>query len=283
MIARIADICYNSKYQWLETAGFFVSGAAHVRDTNMTDQNNPRFQGERYLTLRKILDVIEEQQSAIKPTLIIDISLVSPGAMQDSAQKESWALLASGIRHLMDGAPGGAPGSMTSALSKASLRSSSLASSVGVKPPQFQHMYYDVDYTTGHEAAIFDCKRLIEAAEGDLPKSRQIIQQKILTEKPVGAFGVMTDIPDPELRDLFGKVAQQLGVSAEVVGLERPKVPDDAVSKENLTAMRKQMVLSFNMLSDSYAEVCKKLYAALPDIPVPEAPAFKSKGRDFDL
>lgn len=249
----------------------------------MTDQNNPRFQGDRYLTLRKILEVIEERQAAIKPTLIIDIGVVSPGAMQDSAEKESWALLSNGIRHLMDGAPGGAPGSMTGALSKASLRSASLAASVGVKPPQFQHMYYDVDYTTGHEAAIFDCKRLIEAAEGDLAKSRQIIQQKILTEKPVGAFGVMTDIPDPELRDLFGKVAQSMGVSVDAAGFERPKVPDDAVSKENLTAMRKQMVLSFNMLSDAYADVCKKLYAALPHIPAPEAPVFKSKGRDFDL
>lgn len=249
----------------------------------MTDQNNPRFQGERYLTLRKVLEVIEEQQNAIKPALILDISMVSPGAMQESAQKESWALLAQGVKHLMDGAPGGAPGSMTGALSKTSLRSSSLAASVGVKPPQFEHMYYEVDYATGHEAALLDCKRLIEAAEGDLPKSRQIIQQKIMTEKPVGAFGVMTDIPDPELRDLFGKVAQSMGVTVDAAGLERPKVPDDAVSKENLTAMRKQMVLSFNMLSDAYAEVCKKLYATLPGIPAPEAPAFKSKGRDFDL
>jgi|GEM_PF-1260485 len=249
----------------------------------MTDQNNPRFQGDRYLTLRKVLETIEAQQAAIAPTLIIDISLTAPGAMRESAEKEAWSLLASGVKHLMDGAPGGAPGSMTGALSKASMRSSSLASSVGVKPPQFEQMYFNVEYTTGYEAAIFDCKRLIEAAEGDLPKSRQIIQQKIMTEKPVGAFGIMTDIPDPELRDLFGKVAQSMGVETNLPGQSAPRTAEDAVSKENLTAMRKQMVMSYNMLSDAYAEVCQKLTAALDNIPAPEAPQFKSKGRSFDL
>mgnify|MGYP007088348916 CR=1 FL=1 len=247
----------------------------------MTDQNNPRFQGDRYLTLRKILEVVENQQSAIVPTLITNINLISPGAMQQGAEKEAWGLLAKGIRHLMDGAPGGAPGSMTEAISRASLRSSALASSVGVKPPQFENMYFDVDYTNGHEAAIFDCKRLVDSAGGDMAKSRQIIQQKILTEKPVGAFGIMTDIPDPELRDLFGKVAQSMGIKAE--GIPAPKAPEDAVSKENLNAMRKQMVMSLNMLSDAYAEVCKKLTEELPRIPEPEQPQFKSKGRSFDL
>lgn len=247
----------------------------------MTDQNNPRFQGDRYLTLRKVLEFVEGQQSALTPKLITDITLLSPGSMQQSAEKEAWGLMAKGIRHLMDGAPGGAPGSMTEALSRTSLRNSSLASSLGVKPPQFEKMYFDIDYTNGHEAALFDCKRLVESAEGDLAKSRQIIQQKILTEKPVGAFGIMTDIPDPELSDLFGRVAKSMGV--EVSGIPAPKPPEDAVSKENLNAMRKQMVMSFNMLSDAYAEVCKKLYAELPRIPEPEQPQFKSKGRSFDL
>ncbi len=247
----------------------------------MTDQNNPRFQGDRYLTLRKVLEVVESQQSALTPALITNINLISPGSMQQSAEKEAWGLLAKGIRHLMDGAPGGAPGSMTEAISRASLRISSLASSVGVKPPQFEPLFFDIEYTNGHEAALFDCKRLIESVEGDMAKSRQIIQQKIQTEKPVGAFGIMTDIPDPELRDLFGKVAQSMGVKVD--GMPAPKAPEDAVSQESLNAMRKQMVMSFNMLSDAYTDVCKQLAEQLPRIPEPEQPQFKSKGRNFDL
>ena len=76
---------------------------------------------------------------------------------------------------------------MTEALSQTSLRSSAFAAALGVKPPQFEPMYFSVDYKTGHEAALFFCRRLIEAAEGDLSKSRQIIQQKILLEKPNSA------------------------------------------------------------------------------------------------
>lgn len=248
----------------------------------MTDQNNPRFQGERYLTLRSILDAIDKHRADIQPALIVDITRVSPGSMRESAEKEAWTLLASGIRHLMDGAPGGGPGSMTGALTKASLRSSALAASLGVRPPQFEQMYFEADYSTGHEAAIFDCKRLIEAADGDLAKSRQIIQHKIMTEKPYGAFGIMTDIADPELKDLFGQVAQSMGIETGLPE-NRPAVPEDAVSKENLTAMRKQMVLSFNILGDAYADVCAVLHGELENFPPPAAPAHKPKGGDYRL
>lgn len=248
----------------------------------MADQNNPSFQGERYLTLRKVLETVDAKQAALSPGLILDITKMAPGATQQSAQKEAWALLGKGIRHLMDGAPGGNPGSMTEALSRASLRSAAIAASIGVKPPKFEQIFHEVDYSTGHEAALSDCKRLIEAAEGDLPKSRQIIQQKIFHENPVGAFGIMTDIVDPELSDLFGKVAQSMGISAGLPGAA-PKTPDNAVSKENLGALRKQMIMSFNMLSDAYADVCQTLAAELPNIPRPEAPQFRSKGRSFDL
>lgn len=249
----------------------------------MTDQNNPRFQGDRYLTLTKVLETIEAQQKELTPGLIIDISLMSPGSMQQSAEKEVWSLLANGIRHLRDGAPGGGAGSMTSALTKASLRSSSLAASIGVTPPEFQKMYFEVDYSTGHEAALSDCKHLIEAAESDLPKSRQIIQQKITTAQAAGAFGIMTDIVEPELSDLFGKVAKSMGIDVEKPAAARVAVPEDAVPQESLTALRKQMMMSANMMADAYETVCKKLTEALPAIPPPAAPAFKSKGRDFDF
>ncbi len=239
-------------------------------------QNSLRFQQERYLTLDSILGMIEKHTKAATPMLITDIHTLSPGALKQSADKEAWELMARGIRHLKDGAPGGNPGSMTEALSRASLRSSALATSLGVKAPQFEQMYFNVDYSTGHEAAIFYTKRLTEAAEGDSSKSRQIIQQKIYTEKPFGAFGIMTDM-DPELRDIFDAVRQSTGVTPQ------QPAPKHNIPAEDINAMRKQMVTSFNMLVESYAEVCKTLHAEVASTPAPILPKPSNKGHSFDL
>lgn len=240
---------------------------------------NDRFAQERSQTFDRILEIIEAKAKATAPALITDIHSLSPGALQESAEKESWSLLAKGLRHLKDGAPGGQPGSMAGALSRSSLRNAALASSLGVKPPQFEQMYFQVDYSTGHEAALFYTKRLIEAAEGDFSKSRQIIQQKISSEKPFGAFGIMTDV-DPELRDIFEAVRQSTGVDAG------PKPDADAVPHKNLAAMRKQMMTSFNMLVDSYTEACKTLRQELENIPAPkppQPPKQDKRGQSFDF
>lgn len=242
------------------------------------DQND-RFDHERSQTFDRILAVIEAKTKAITPVLITDIHSLSPGALQQSAEKESWELLARGLRHLKDGAPNGQPGSMAGALSRASLRNSALASSLGVKAPQFEQMFFQVEYSTGHEAALFYTKRLIEAAEGDFSKSRQIIQQKISSEKPFGAFGIMSDV-DPELRDIFDAVRKSTGVDAS------PKPDVNAVPHEDVAAMRKQMMTSFNMLVDSYTEACKTLRQALADIPAPkppQPPKQDKRGQSFDF
>jgi hypothetical protein len=240
---------------------------AHPQDT---------FDQERKDSFTKIIEWVEAKAKAVTPPLIIDIHAVSPGAMQQSAEKESWELLAKGLRHLKDGAPGGQPGSMAEALSRASLRNSSLASSLGVKQPQFEQIYFNVDYTSGHEAAVFYTKRLIEAAEGDFSKSRQIIQQKIFSEKPFGAFGIMTDV-DPELRDIFDAVRKSAGVDA--APLRGDTLDADAVSKRDLADMRKQMVTSFNMLVDAYTQACETLKAEVGNIPAPVAPKPQRPGK----
>jgi len=239
---------------------------------------NPGFEQERSQTFDCILALIEAKVQAAPPALITDIHSISPGAMKQGAETEAWQLLARGIRHLKDGAPGGQPGSMTGALSKTSLRSSSLAASLGIKPPQFEQMYFNVDYETGHAAAIFFCKRLTEAAEGDLSKSRQIIQQKIYSEKPFGAFGIMTDLADPELRDIFDAVRKSAGVAPGNM-----PAPQDAVPQEGLAAMRKQMVTAFNMLVECYGEACKTLRAEVSNLPAPPPPHIGRRGQTFDF
>jgi len=242
-----------------------------------------KFEQERKAGFTKIIEWVEAKAQAVNPPLILDIHAASPGAMQQSAEKESWQLLAKGLRHLKDGAPGGNPGSMAEALSRASLRNASLASSLGVKPPQFEQMYFNAEYSSGHEAAVFYTKRLIEAAEGDFSKSRQIIQQKIFSEKPFGAFGIMTDV-DPELRDIFDAVRKSAGVNADP--LRGSTVDAEAVSKRDLADMRKQMVTSFNMLADAYTAACAELKSEVGNIPAPAAPKPPrpgKSGQSFDL
>ena len=246
-------------------------------------QPNGSFDQERKDSFAKIIEWVDAKAKAVTPALIIDIHAASPGAMQQSAEKEAWTLLAKGLRHLKDGAPGGNAGSMAEALSRASLRSSALASSLGVKAPQFEQMYFNAEYANGHEAAVFYTKRLVEAAEGDFSKSKQIIQQKIYSEKPFGAFGIMTDV-DPELRDIFDAVRKSTNVEADA--LRGSQIDADAVSKRDLADMRKQMVTSFNMLVDAYGDACTVLKAEVAHIPAPAAPKPprpQKGGQSFDL
>lgn len=247
-------------------------------------QPNGSFDQERKDSFAKIIEWVDAKAKAVTPALIIDIHAASPGAMQQSAEKEAWELLAKGLRHLKDGAPGGQAGSMAEALSRASLRSSALASSLGVKAPQFEQMYFNAEYANGHEAAVFYTKRLIEAAEGDFSKSKQIIQQKIYSEKPFGAFGIMTDV-DPELRDIFDAVRKSTGVDA-AGALRGGEIDADAVPKRDLADMRKQMVTSFNMLVDAYGAACTILKAEVANIPAPAAPKPQRPqkgGQSFDF
>ena len=124
-----------------------------------------------------------------------------------------WSLLLRGVKHLKSGAPGGVPGSMTEALSQVSLRAGHFAAALSIKPPQFERMYFTMKCANGEEAALFFCRRLVEAAEGDLLKSRQIIQHKIVTEKPAG---------------------------------------------DNAGALKRQMAVSFDVLAETYARVCRE-------------------------
>lgn len=122
-----------------------------------------------------------------KPALVLVLHDLAPEQTHASVTCEVWHLLRSGILHLHSGAQGGAQGSMAGALSRISLRSSALAASLGIKPPQFEQLLYAADYTNGHEAALFYASRLIDEGLGDMAKSRQIIAQKIQMDKEADA------------------------------------------------------------------------------------------------
>lgn len=201
----------------------------------MPENHDQTFQQTRSDTFDAIIALIDKRIQAASPALLLRYDEISEEDLRESAMRESWSLFLRGVRHLKNGAPGNQPGLMTEALSRMSLRSSALAASLGVKPPQFEPIYFSINYTAGDEAALFFCRRLTEAAAGDLPKSRQIIHQKMLQEKPAAAFG---DITDPDsIRDL-----------------------------------KRQMFFSFNVLSDIYGQACHDLSKMLSSMITPRPP-----------
>jgi hypothetical protein len=139
---------------------------------------------QRDETFSKVIAHVDTRIHAATPVVVLRLEEKSPDTLRANASVEAWSLFLSGIRHLKDGAPDGQPGAMTEALSRTSLRASPFAAALGIRPPHFEPIYFSIDYTTGAEAALFLCLRLVEAAEADFPKSRQLIQQKILAEKP---------------------------------------------------------------------------------------------------
>lgn len=184
----------------------------------MSAETNKEFERERDAAFDKVIKLIERRTPPAFAVVILHLQEKSPEDLRATAGKDVWTLFLNGIRHLKNGAPDGQPGALSEALSRASLRASPFAAALGIRPPQFEPLYFSIDYTTGAEAALFLCNKLIEAAEGDFPKSHQAIQQKILTEKPA--------------------------------------VP----------ALKEQMALSFNILSETYAQACKDLQKTLLDL-----------------
>ncbi len=150
----------------------------------MAAEHSEDFIRQREAAFNQVITLVDGHIKAVTPVVVLHLQEKSPDTLRANAAVEVWSLFLNGIKHLKDGAQGGQPGAMAEALSRTSLRASPLAAALGIRPPQFEPLYFSIDYTTGTEAALFLCRRLVEAAEGDFPKSRQLIQQKILAEKP---------------------------------------------------------------------------------------------------
>jgi hypothetical protein len=220
---------------------------AATTDLHFTQERNDAFDC--------ILALVRRHIDGAPAPLILSSADVSASSAKGLAEREAWKLLEDGIRHLKDGGAGGAPGLLTGALVKASLRSSTLAASLGVKPPRFEDTSQDLHSDNGREDAVLFCKRLIEAAVVDIPKSCHLIQQKIAL-----APGLQTvTVADAALAAMM-----------------------DAAAARNETSMtlRKQAVLSFNCLLDAYKGAFDMFRAELPNAfkprtPGPAGPAFR--------
>lgn len=224
---------------------------------------------DRSATYDRMLLLAKQQVDALPLALVTDLHALSPTAAANDAKREVWQLVAHGIQHLKDGAPGGEAGSISSAIEKASLRNSSLAQTLGVKPPKYEAQELDMPFfQSGQEEAIFWAARLSEALLADLDTSKVKITEKLATAKPSQAFG--TDADAAQLQKIFDAVKTGNGA---------PAVP-----QRDLVDLRKQTILSFNYLVDAYAETIPAFKAqlnSLPELPRPQRPHAPSKS--FDL
>ncbi len=224
---------------------------------------------ERSATYDRMLLLAKQQADALPLAIVTDLHALSPTAAANDAKREVWHLLARGIQHLKDGAPGGEAGAVSGAIEKASLRSSSLANSLGVRPPKYEAQEFDMPFfQSGQEEAIFFAARLSEALLADLDTSKVKITQKLAAANPAQAFG--TDADAAQLQKIFDAVKSGNGA---------PVVP-----QRDLVDVRKQTILSFNYLNDAYAEVMQNFKAQLndlPELPRPQRPHAPSKS--FDL
>lgn len=136
------------------------------------------FDAEGLAVLGGVEALITARMDQIEVSLVSDMRLAAADDARRSAEKESWRLFRDGVSSLKKG-------SLGDAVSRASLRSSPFAASLGIKPPLFEQIYATVGDGRGWEAALFSARRLIEAAEGDIPKSHQVMQQMIHLETPL--------------------------------------------------------------------------------------------------
>ncbi len=187
----------------------------------MTSHEDTAFSLQRDGAFHDILVRIAARLDAVTPAITLHLDGKSPNDLRDNAAKDVWTLFHGGISHLRKGAPDGGPGSMAEAVARVSLRASPFAAALGVPAPHFEQILFSIDYADGRDAAFFLCRRLVEAAESDFPKSRHILQQKILDEKPALAelkeqmalsFSVLAETylrVCGEMKDVFDEIASQ--------------------------------------------------------------------------
>ena len=135
---------------------------------------------KRHETLTRVLAIVQDNIRALRPPLQLDITKAAPTLTRDAALVQSWQLLYCGISHLNAGGPNGQAGSLAGALEKSSLRVSALAAAFQVPSPRFMLTIDISDHSSGHEEAVFLCRRLAEAASDDCNKSIQLIRQHIV-------------------------------------------------------------------------------------------------------
>lgn len=229
-----------------------------------------QYQQDRNAAYDRILALVQRHIDATPAEMIVNLGLVSPSAARDAAERDVWKLFQSGIRHLKNGGQMDAPGSFGGAVTKASLRSAPMASTLGVKPPQFEENYFDITFDTGAAEAVFLSRRLLEAVASDAPRSQQLIRQKLGFTAPLSSPDKSEEITDPELKGVFDAALKSGG-------------PKEGNEDNILASIRRQTVLSFNLFCEVYAPAAATLKNEIAELFTLPPPKPGLKNQSFDL
>lgn len=209
-------------------------------------------------TMDALIEIADRRIGQNVPALIIDLHDTGSALWTASAQRESWQLLKNGLQHLKEWAPGREPGSITAALTKTSLRSSAMAVSLGVLPPQFVDVEYEKKPLQPKQEALFIADQLVTISMGNIQKSHDTIAKAITEDKVMSALG----IDNVELKKLFQAVAGRRDIPP----------PPEVVSRKDVESMQRQMHAQLKTLTDTYAEACKRMKAAIFYLPLTTQP-----------
>ena len=213
------------------------------------------FSKEREKTYDAVLAVVSTQCARLpRPSLLLGLQEFSSAGAREGAELACWQLYSNAITYLKNGAPQNKPGSLAEAVSRASVRNAPLAAGLGIRPPVY-HMTAGLEIPpqkSGRLDALFHVKRLLEASLEDLGYSRRMISGGLAAHNPVEAFGVLPPpTHDPELEKILRAVMM---------------ADNGGVAAADIAALRKQMVLSFNMLMDAYAQAGTQLRRELDNL-----------------
>lgn len=209
-------------------------------------------------TMDALIEIADRRIDRNVPVLITDLHDAGAALWTAGAERESWQLLKNGLQHLKEWAPGREPGSITTALTKASLRSSAMAASLGVLPPRFADVDYEKKPLEPKQEALFIADQLVTISMNNVRKSHDVIAKAITEDKVMAALG----IDNAALKKLFQAVAGRRDIPP----------PPEIVSKKDVESMQRQMHAQLKTLTDTYAEACKRMKAAIFYLPLTSQP-----------
>ncbi len=232
----------------------------------MTETTPAQYEQERLAAYDRILALIQKNLDAVPALLTVSLTQIYPEDARDAATREVWNLLQNGIRHLKDGGQMNSGGSFAEAVAKASLRSSPMAATLGVHPPKYEEHYNSLQFDSGTAEAYWRSRRLLEAVADDATRSQAVMRNNLGFKKPLVAAA--QDVSDPELSEVFGAARKT------------PPGGEDPL----MAAVRRQTVLSFNLVSSLYVPLATQLKSDIGELfASPPPPKPLTKGQSFDF
>lgn len=149
----------------------------------------------RHYSLRRLI-ALTQQHTPQNTTGLITHSH-APSA-NDAAKATSWDLLVAGLSHLVDGGINGAGGTLTTAVSRASLRSTPLASALGIPSPTFALVSDLMPCHEEHAGDVFVARRMTEAVIADIDVSTPLITRALTADAMIdrGTRDYFCRLPD---------------------------------------------------------------------------------------